>query len=237
MVFVPLHDDAPLRVIRFQLVNGLLLVTNLLIFLYTDYALSEVQLASFATSVGVVPAVLTDHAVLDPSLVLIPEPMTLLTYMFIHADWMHLLSNMLFLWVFGDNVEDAYGHLGFLVFFLVCGIAAGLIHALMFPNSQMPLIGASGAVSGVLAAYLVLFPHSRVWILLFMRLPIKIPASIVLVGWLLLQIASLVLTEVDSEGVTVAWWAHIGGFGTGLLITYALRNRLRERLAPRLNRA
>ncbi len=237
MVFVPLHDDAPLRVIRFQLVNGLLLVTNLLIFLYTDYALSEVQLASFATSVGVVPAVLTDHAVLDPSLVLIPEPMTLLTYMFIHADWMHLLSNMLFLWVFGDNVEDAYGHLGFLVFFLICGIAAGLIHALMFPNSQMPLIGASGAVSGVLAAYLVLFPHSRVWILLFMRLPIKIPASIVLVGWLLLQIASLVFTEVDTEGVTVAWWAHIGGFGTGLLITYALRNRLRERLAPRLNRA
>src|SRR5512137_1553135 len=104
MVFVPLHDDAPLKVIRFQLVNGLLLVSNLLIFLYTDYALTEVQLASFATSVGVVPAVLTDHAVLDPSLVLIPEPMTLLTYMFIHADWMHLLSNMLFLWVFGDNV-------------------------------------------------------------------------------------------------------------------------------------
>jgi membrane associated rhomboid family serine protease len=229
-MFVPLHDDAPLRVIRFQVVNGLLILTNLIVFLYTNYGLTEPQAVALATSVGVVPALITDHATLDPSLYVVPEPATVLTYMFIHADWMHLLANMLFLWVFGDNVEDAYGHWGFLVFFVVCGICAALTHTLFFPDSQMPLIGASGAVSGVLAAYLVLFPHSRVWILLFMRLPLRIAASWVLLGWLGFQLLSLFLSDMSEEGVSVAWWAHLGGFAAGLVITWLFKNRLRERL-------
>jgi membrane associated rhomboid family serine protease len=231
-MFVPLHDDAPLRVIRFQAVNGCLLLANLVVFLFTNYGLNESQVAALATSIGVVPALITDHATLPPSLYLVPEPVTLLTYMFVHADWMHLLANMLFLWVFGDNVEDAYGHVGYLVFYLFCGVAAALVHTLFFPDSQMPLVGASGAVAGALAAYLVLFPYARVWILLFLRLPLRIPAYWVLLGWLAFQFVSLALSDMSEEGVSVAWWAHIGGFAAGLMVTWAIRGRLRERLYP-----
>ena len=172
---------------------------------------------------------ITDRAVLAPDLAVVPDQLTLLTYMFIHADWLHFLTNMLFLWVFGDNVEDAYGHLGFLAFYLFCGVMAGLTHTLLFPNSEVPLIGASGAVSGVLAAYLILFPGARVWILVLMRLPLRVPASLALIAWILLQFISL-FALTDDENVSVAWWAHIGGFATGLLITALLRNRLVERL-------
>jgi membrane associated rhomboid family serine protease len=229
-MFVPLHDDAPLRVIRFQVVNGCLLLVNLVVFLFTNYGLSEGEVAAIATAVGVVPALITDHATLSPSLYLVPESATFLTYMFIHADWMHLLANMLFLWVFGDNVEDAFGHFGYLVFYLFCGVAAALAHTLFYPDSRMPLIGASGAVAGVLAAYLVLFPHARVWILLFLRLPLRIPALWVLLGWLAFQVASLALSDMSQDGVSVAWWAHIGGFAAGAAVTWAIRSRLRERL-------
>ena len=104
--------------------------------------------------------------------------MTLITYMFLHAGWLHLISNMLFLWVFADNVEDAFGHWGFLVFYLICGIAGALIHTALQPSSHAPLIGASAAVSGVLGAYIVLFPKARVWILLLMRIPLRISATL-----------------------------------------------------------
>ncbi len=111
--------------------------------------------------------------------------------MWLHADWMHLLGNMLFLWVFGDNVEDAMGHLRFLVFSLICGIAGGRAYALLGPQaSEAPLVGASGAVSGVVAAYLVLYPRVRVWILLFWRLPLPLSALWCLGGWILLQFGS-----------------------------------------------
>jgi membrane associated rhomboid family serine protease len=144
--------------------------------------------------------------------------------MFLHAGWMHLISNMLFLWVFADNVEDAFGHWGFLVFYLICGIAGALAHTFLQPSSHAPLIGASAAVSGVLGAYIVLFPKARVWILLLMRLPLRIPAIWVLGGWFVFQIVSLVIAT--EEDVSVAWWAHIGGFVVGAILTYLLRSRL-----------
>jgi membrane associated rhomboid family serine protease len=135
---------------------------------------------------------------------------------------------MLFLWVFADNVEDAFGHFAFLLFYVLSGIAGGLTHVLMAPASPSPLIGASGAVSGVIAAYMLLYPKARIWILLFMRLPIRIGALWVLGGWFALQVLSLLVT--GEADVQVAWWAHIGGFIAGLAITFLLRSRLLIRI-------
>ena len=148
----------------------------------------------------------------------------IITTLFIPTGWLHLISNMLFLWVFADNVEDAFGHVGFLIFYLLCGVAAGMLHTLVEPQSPAPLIGASGAVSGVLASYLLLYPRARVWILLFLRIPLPISAFWALSGWFALQIVSAFISHPDD--VAVAWWAHIGGFLAGLILTVALRSRL-----------
>lgn len=228
-MFVPLHDDTPLRVIRFQYATGVIIAIDFAVLLYMQTLSGMNAELYFALSYGAIPALITDHIPYVEDLQAVPEPLTLVTYMFLHAGWMHLISNMLFLWVFGDNVEDAFGHVGFVVFYLVCGAAAAYAHALMLPTSQAPLIGASGAVSAVMAAYLVLFPRARVWVLLFMRLPLRIPAYWALVGWILFQFLSLAVAREDE--VQVAWWAHIGGFAAGLVLTLIFRNRLRERLA------
>ncbi len=227
-MFVPLHDDTPLRVIRFQFVTLSIIAANVVIFLMTGAFAGDQAMEAVAAGFGVVPAELTHRGPLDPALNPIPEPLTLITYMFVHAGWVHLLSNMLFLWVFADNVEDAFGYFAFLLFYLLTGIAGGLTHVLMAPASPSPLIGASGAVSGVIAAYMLLYPKARIWILLFMRLPIRIGAVWVLGGWFALQVVSLMLT--GEDGVQVAWWAHIGGFLSGLAITFLLRSRLLIRI-------
>ena len=131
---------------------------------------------------------------------------------------------MAFLWVFADNIEDAFGHFGFALFYLLCGIAGGLVHAIMQPASQIPVIGASGAVSGVLGAYLLLFPKARLWVFFYLPIPFRIPAVIVLGIWFATQIMG-VFTPAE-DGQLVAWWAHIGGFATGLILTMLLRSRL-----------
>lgn len=227
-MFVPLHDDTPLRVIRFQYVTLAIIAANVVIFLMTGAFAGDQAVEAVAAGFGVVPAELTHRGALDPALNPVPEPATLITYMFIHAGWVHLLTNMLFLWVFADNVEDAFGYFAFLLFYLLTGIAGGLTHVLMAPSSPAPLIGASGAVSGVIAAYMLLYPKARIWILLFMRLPIRIGAVWVLGGWFALQVVSLLLA--GEDGVRVAWWAHIGGFLAGLAVTFVLRSRLLIRI-------
>jgi len=126
---------------------------------------------------------------------------------------------MLFLWVFGDNVEDAMGHLKFLVFYLLCGIVAGLTHTLIAPTSDIPLIGASGAVAGVIAAYLMLHPKVQVWVLALKVIPLRISAAVVLGIWILTQIVMVVLPQVGP----VAWWAHIGGLIAGALLVLVMR--------------
>ena len=132
---------------------------------------------------------------------------------------------MLFLWVFGDNIEDALGHFKFLIFYLLCGIAGGVAHAVMTPASQVPLIGASGAVAGVIAAYLVLHPKVRVWVLAFRFIPLRISAMWVLGAWVITQFVMLLF----PDGSPVAWWAHIGGLIAGaLLVTYVAGRRLSE---------
>lgn len=224
-MFVPLHDDTPLKVIRFQYVTLAIIVGNTIIFLMTGAFQSDLYLAGVATSFGVVPSDVTHAFPQSIPHSPIPEPLTFITYMFLHAGWLHLISNMLFLWVFADNVEDAFGYFAFALFFLLCGIAGALAHVTMTPNSSAPLIGASGAVSGVIGAYVLLYPRARVWILLFFRIPLRISAMWVLGGWFLLQIFSVLTAEKGGE-VDVAWWAHIGGFITGLAITLVLRSRL-----------
>src|SRR3954465_6860720 len=128
---------------------------------------------------------------------------------------MYYIIKMLFLWVFADNIEDAFGHPAFLFSLRLCGIAGGVLPTVMMPSSPAPLIGASGAVSGVLAAYLLLYPRARIWILLFLRFPIRLRAMWVLGGWAVLQLVSMLVTTSD-ETIDVAWWAHIGGFCAGL---------------------
>jgi membrane associated rhomboid family serine protease len=222
-MFIPLHDDTPLSVIRFQFITGAIIAANVVIFLMTGAFASEQALWAVAGGFGVIPVELI-HFTSSPASP-IPEPLTLITYQFLHGGWLHLISNMLFLWVFADNVEDAFGHVGFLIFYLLCGIAAALAHTVIESHSPAPLVGASGAVSGVLAAYLLLYPKARVWILLFMRIPLRISAAWALGGWFALQLLSVILASGDEE-LQVAWWAHIGGFLCGLILTFALRSRL-----------
>ncbi len=224
-MFIPIHDDTPHHVIRFQWVSGFIMLVNLGLFLLTRYGLGgEPGELAAMNDYGLVPLFFTQSGAVPTGLSEIPAPLTLLTYSFLHGGWGHLLTNLLFIWVFADNVEDAFGHASFGVFYLLCAIGAALAHALMMPGSDAPLVGASGAVAGILAAYLVLFPRARVWVLLFLRLPVRLPAWALLAGWIAVQVAGLLM--VQPEGVAVAWWAHIGGFATGLVLTVVLRGRL-----------
>ena len=224
-MFVPLHDNTPLKVIRFQHVTIAIIVLNTVIYAVTGAVNSEAVLLAIASGWGLVPGELL--GLLPPAIGYdpVPEPATLLTYQFLHGGWWHLISNMLFLWVFADNIEDAFGHVAFAVFYLVCGVLAALAHVAMQPGSPAPLVGASGAVAGVLGAYIVLYPKARVWVLLFMRLPIRIGALWVLGSWFVLQIASYWLDPGLAES-GVAWGAHIGGFLAGAALTHLFRRRL-----------
>ncbi len=230
-MFIPLHDSTPLKVIRFQLVTVTIIALNVVMYMTTGAFNPDPVLMAIAGGWGLVPGELT--GVLPPVIGYdpVPEPLTLITYQFLHGSWWHLISNMLFLWVFADNIEDAFGHAAFAMLYLVCGIVAGLTHVLVQPGSGAPLVGASGAVSGILGAYLVLFPKARVWILLFLRLPLRIGALWVLGGWFLLQLVSWWMDPGTAE-TSVAWGAHVGGFVAGLAITFAIRRRLWLRLAP-----
>jgi membrane associated rhomboid family serine protease len=217
-MFIPLHDRNALKHIRKQYVTlGLILanvVTHALATLAPD-ALYEIGVYGM----GFIPAVAFNIAELDPRLVLVPESATYVTYSFLHGSWLHLGSNMLFLWVFGDNVEDAMGHFKFLFFYLACAAAGALAHGLLMPTSEAPLIGASGAVSGVVAAYLMLHPKVRVWVLVFMRFPLPLPAFIPLLFWVGQQFVMLVI---DGES-NVSWGAHVGGIIAGAVLVLFLR--------------
>ncbi len=168
---------------------------------------------------GMIPAVLFDEASLPPDLALVPASMTVLTSMFLHGGWMHLIGNMLYLWVFGNNVEDSMGHLRFIIFYLLCGSFAALGQAFIYPASQIPMIGASGAISGVLGAYLLLFPRARILVVIplgFLFPLLRIPAGWVLGAWFALQIFSSFGANPEQGGV--AWFAHIGGFIAGMAL-------------------
>jgi membrane associated rhomboid family serine protease len=224
VVFIPISDDNPLRSIRFQWVTLGLVVINILVFLGEAFGDSDgvqAAIASFALTPTDLLQFTTGGGALAPAGkgLQVPAFITLITYQFLHGGFLHLFSNMLFLWVFGDNVEDALGHVKFLVFYLLCGVAGGLAHAVALPTSPFPLIGASGAVAGIIAAYLMLHPRVRVWVLALRFLPLRIPAAWVLGIWVVTQFVMVAIAPADG----VAWWAHIGGMAAGAVLVLIMR--------------
>jgi membrane associated rhomboid family serine protease len=221
VLLIPLSDENPLRFVRYQWVTIGIIAINVVVYLVQFSGL----LLAAGSSLSVVPAELMSRGTIYGSLrepsdgLAVPEALTLISYMFLHSDVLHLASNMMFLWVFGDNVEDAMGHLRYLAFYLLCGIVAGLAQAMMQPTSQLPLVGASGAVAGTLAAYLILHPRVLVWVLAFRVLPLRITAAWILGVWVLTQLFMVLINRGDH----VAWWAHIGGLVAGAALVPIMR--------------
>jgi len=175
---------------------------------------------------GMIPARLFSAAQLQPKLAAVPAWATVFTSMFMHGGWLHIGFNMLFLWIFGDNVEDSMGHGRYLAFYLVCGVAAALAQAVVTPGSTVPMVGASGAISGVLGAYLLLHPHATVRTIVFLGVfatMMHLPALIVLGLWFLMQLASAAFSTSGAPGV--AFWAHIGGFIAGMALVPLFNKR------------
>ncbi len=221
-MFLPLKDDNPLKIIPFQAVTVGVIGLCVAVFLW-QMSLSGAAAGKAFLSFGAIPAVIFDYRELPADIAVIPGELTLVTSMFLHAGWLHLGGNMLYLWIFGDNIEDAMGHFRFIAFYLACGIAGALAHGLSDPASVTPMVGASGAIAGVLGAYLVLHPRVKVLVLVLYRVPVHLPAYIVLGGWVLLQVFNVYMGGSGAGGT--AWWAHIGGFAAGVLLIGPMRRK------------
>ncbi len=226
----PIHDDNPTRTTAF--VTIVLIAACIAVFFWQISLGDAVQRAVYAF--GVIPAVLLDGKSLAPGLDILPAAwMSIFSSMFLHGGWMHLIGNMLYLWIFGNNVEDAMGHTRFIVFFLVCGIIAALAQAVPNPSSEIPMIGASGAISGVLGAYLLLHPHARVLVVIPVGVLIftqRIAAYWVLGFWFVLQLFNSWLSAEQLGGI--AYGAHIGGFVAGMLLIPFFKHRNVPLFAP-----
>ena len=193
---------------------------------YVTYTLLALNILVFLSYVAIINEprqfnpILIDYALFPSEISQGRGYVGLITSMFMHGGWMHLIGNMLFLWIFGDNLEDAFGHIGFAAFYLVCGILAGIVHVMVDPASNVPLVGASGAIAGVMGGYLLLFPKARVDIMfifiVFFRV-FSLPAWVVLAVWFAIQFFQGIGT--DASGGGVAYWAHAGGFVSGILLS------------------
>ncbi len=218
---IPLRDTIPSR--RPPVVNVLLIIANVLAFLF-ELSLGP-KLSQFIGVVAAVPAKIV--FAFEQGTISIQNFVPIVTSMFLHGGWLHLGGNMLYLWIFGDNVEDKMGHGRYLAFYLLCGIGATALHIYMEPSSHTPIVGASGAIAGVLGAYFLLFPQSKVLTLVpiwFFLQVVELPALIFIGFWFVMQffygIFSLGFEEI---GGGVAWWAHVGGFATGMVLVYPFR--------------
>lgn len=217
---IPLHDNRPTY--TQPVVTIMLIVACALVFLHETFSLDDFSLNYFVSKYAMVPA----HF----------RPETLVTSMFLHAGWLHIIGNMLFLWAFGKSLEDAMGHVKFFVFYMLCGIAAGIVHVLFNFYSRTPTLGASGAIAGVMGAYLIKFPRAQmrtlIWIFVFVTTA-DIPAALYVILWFVLQLfsgfGSITQTQVSDGGT--AWFAHIGGFlaGMALVSVMGTRNRYLRR--------
>lgn len=221
---IPLSDEN--RTSRTPVVSYALLGAIVLAFVW------QLQAGNAAVyAFGLIPARLVHGALLPPQLEWAPAWATVFTSMFLHGGWMHLGGNLLYLWIFGDNVEDALGRGRFVAFYLICGVGAALVQTVSETTSMIPMIGASGAISGVLGAYLRLFPHARVRVLVPLFIvfyTIRVPAWVVLGLWFLFQLASSAMIQPGQGGV--AFFAHIGGFLSGLILVGLLMPRRKARL-------
>jgi membrane associated rhomboid family serine protease len=227
---IPLRDDNPSG--SRPIVTITFVIICVLVFLW-EFSLGAEGGQRAVYALGVIPAVLLGGAQLPPELALVPPTATIFTSMFMHGGWMHLIGNMLYLWIFGDNVEDSMGHGRYLVFYFLCGIAAVFAQALPEPNSEIPMVGASGAISGVLGAYVLLHPHAKVLVAIpfgFILHTMRLPAGLVLALWFGLQLLSN--TMASGEGGGVAFRAHIGGFVAGMLLVTIFKRRNVRLFAP-----
>ena len=222
-MFIPLKDLNPSRTYPF--VNLTLILANIVTFLYQvgleatlPHRAFDALLLTYSTVPARFPAFLAGHASFNVSF------LPLVTSMFLHSGFLHLAGNMLFLWIFGDNVEDFFGHIGYFFFYLACGIGAGLLHVFFNFYSAIPAVGASGAISGVMGAYMLLYPRARILTLVFI-FPLPVPAVVFLGLWYVMQfLAGLSTIGVKVTG-GVAVWAHVGGFLLGMLLTTIVRRR------------
>ncbi len=214
---IPLRDDNPTKIVPVMTVG--LIGLNVLVFLY-QISLGPGGAEVFIYQFGAIPAVIFGSQNLPSELVAIPASLSVFTSMFLHGGFLHLIGNMLYLWIFGNNIEDAMGHGRFILFYLLTGVAASMAHFFTDLNSEIPTIGASGAISGVLGAYILLYPRAQVLVLIFLGFFIRVmyvPAGLALGFYFLLQILQGTLTFGQGGG-GVAWFAHIGGFMAGLLL-------------------
>jgi membrane associated rhomboid family serine protease len=220
---IPLHDDAPTR--HPPVLTVTIIVLCVAAFLWQSFG-DRTHQENIIYALGVIPSVLLGNAYLDPAIAIVPASVTVFTSMFLHGGWMHLIGNMLYLWIFGNNVEDSMGHGRFVVFYLLCGVAAVFAQTLPNPDSNIPMIGASGAISGVLGAYLLLLPRARVLVVIPFGVyfpTLRLPAALVLGLWFVLQLVNSVTADPDQGGV--AFGAHIGGFVAGMSLIPLFRKR------------
>jgi len=227
---IPLKDDTPSALKPY--VTSSLIVACCSVFLW-QRTLDAAASRRVVAALGAIPAVLLTDARLPVDLEWIPRYASLFTYMFLHGGWLHLLGNMLYLWIYGDNVEDCMGHSRYLLFYCLCGIAAIYAQALSDPHSAYPIIGASGAISGVLGAYLLLFPRAKVLTLVllpFFFTTLRLPAMLLLLLWFAVQLVSDLGWH--AGGASVTFRAHIGGFLAGMLLVPLLKRRDVPLFAP-----
>jgi membrane associated rhomboid family serine protease len=214
---IPLRDDNPAEIT--PVVTVAFIATCVLVFLY-QVSLPAQPGELFVYRFGAIPSVVFGEAALPPQLAGVPAYLTLITSMFLHGGWMHLIGNMLYLWIFGNNIEDVMGHVRFVIFYVTCGILAVFSHAVTDPSSTVPMVGASGAISGVLGAYLLLFPHAQVLVIIplgiFTRM-MYVPAGLVLGLWFVMQVLSGGMS-LGRAGGGVAFFAHVGGFVAGMAL-------------------
>jgi membrane associated rhomboid family serine protease len=222
LAFIPVHDGKPLTHISRPWVTWSLIAVNVLVYFFVEGGGIEgdVSRASMI-SYGLIPAVFNDYLSLPAEFTELPDAFTLVTYAFLHGDLWHLVGNMVFLWVFGDNVEDAMGHARYIAFYILCAIGAGYAFVLSDPASESPVLGASGAIAGIVAAYFLLHPFQKVWVLALGRIPLRLNALWILGAWILFQIYGLVFAAPDE----IAWWTHVGGLITGAILVLVLRRR------------
>ena len=226
---IPLHDDNPCDTLPIISIGIIVLCSAIFVW---QLSIGDQQPHLFV-ALGAIPAVILGQSSLPPELAWIPVPLTLLSSMFLHGGWMHLIGNMLYLWIFGDNVEHAMGRGRFILFYLLCGVIAAMAHVLGNPDSTIPMVGASGAIAGVLGAYVLLYPRARILILVpivFYITTLRLPAMLVLGVWFAWQILSSLLSDPASGGV--AWSAHIAGFIAGLALIPLFKYRRVRLLAP-----
>jgi len=233
MGLLPIGDDTPRRYIGHPYVTWAIVGLCVIVFV-GQQSLDEEGFTRSLYSYGVIPSVLVGGDTLSPDLARVPAWLTLFTSQFLHGSWMHLIGNMLFLWIFGDNIEDSMGHGRFVAFYLGCGALAALVFAFADPGAQVPTLGASGAIAAVLGAYIVLHPRARILVLIGFW-PLRMPAYLVLGIWILFQVLNAVYAQPDEADV--AFVAHVAGFFLGAILVYFFKREGVPMLSPETHHA